>query len=168
MWIIVSIRNRLWMILLTSTIVPNYTMHPDPSISRVLLNHQQKESKQHVPIAVQGQLRFGAVTMKVLHSVMHADFSKFPNSQVKNICLPLVSCSLKLHNAKRPLSMKTDVIKKRQRGMDATNPRSIRVINHQFDEQQQEPSSTQQQPKQPLSSSTSSTTHFRSFVFPAL
>lgn len=79
MWIIVSIRNRLWIILLTRIIVPNYTMHPDPSISRVLLNRRQKESKQHAPIAVQGQLRFGAVTMKVLHSVMHADFSKFPN-----------------------------------------------------------------------------------------
>ncbi|KAI7880518.1 hypothetical protein K492DRAFT_237215 [Lichtheimia hyalospora FSU 10163] len=72
---------------------------------------------------------------------------------------------LKLHNAKRPLSMKTDVIKKRQRGMDVTHPRSIRVINHHFDEQES-PSSTpqqhQQQPKQQASSS-----NFRSFVFPA-
>lgn len=62
----------------TCTLAPNYTMHPGPSISRVLLNHQWKASKQHAPIAIQGQLRSGVVTMKVRHFVMHADFSKFP------------------------------------------------------------------------------------------
>lgn len=156
-------------------------MHPGQSISRVLLNHPWKVLKRHVPIAVQGQLRSGVVTMKVPHFVMRADFSKFPITQFGGVlfCSPSVG-SLKLHNAKRPLSMKTDVIKKRQRGMDVTHPRSIRVINHQFEEhhhhqqeQQQPPSSSatsttqqqQQQPKHPSSSSTSS--NFRSFVFPA-
>ncbi|KAI8142282.1 hypothetical protein BJV82DRAFT_714335 [Fennellomyces sp. T-0311] len=64
---------------------------------------------------------------------------------------------LKLHHAKRPRSMKTNIIKKRQRTGDAGMPRGIRMINHQFEQPAQQPS-PQQQPSHDMND-------FHNYVF---
>ncbi|KAI9272803.1 hypothetical protein BDA99DRAFT_499232 [Phascolomyces articulosus] len=63
---------------------------------------------------------------------------------------------LKLHHSKRPLSMKTDVIKKRQRTGDAGMPKGIRMINHQFNPSSSSISQQDQEQQQNISSSSSS------------
>lgn len=75
------------------------------------------------PIAERILRRCGVVTMRVLRFAMRAVYSK---SFFLRACERVGSCgtkhksiSLKLHNAQRPLSMKTNVIKKRQRGADS-------------------------------------------------
>lgn len=52
--------------------------------------------------------------MKVHPCVTHADSSKLKNKK-NGLSNLLIIYSLKLHHERRPLSMKTDVIKKRQR-----------------------------------------------------
>lgn len=67
---------------------------------------------------VQQQLRFGEGTKKARHCAMPAVYSKchlFALVAFVHVANTDHSFSLKLHHEKRPLSMKTDTIKKRQR-----------------------------------------------------
>lgn len=72
------------------------------------------QNKQFVQIVLLQRHPSGGEILMEHHYVTLVDYSKCPLIY-RFVILIVFFCSLKLHNEKRPLSMKTDIIKKRQR-----------------------------------------------------
>lgn len=81
----------------------------------IKIKKDQVFHSRYVPIVAQTELHCGVEIMKAPLYVMLVDFSKLYIKLFVHCMYTNKKNSLKLHNEKRPLSMKTNVIKKRQR-----------------------------------------------------